>query len=362
MTTDAVTLNRRQYLDLEKIAVGAFAPLTGFMTEEEFGSVVSRMRLPNGQLFPLPIVLDLRREQAEGVRPGHKVALMFEGAEVGELVPVDVYTCEKPAVTRQIFGTDDVRHPGVAHFFSRGERFVGGPARLHRQVRFEFSDYELTPTETRAHFAARGWRTVVGFQTRNVPHRAHEYLHRLALEQADGLFIQPLVGRKKRGDYRPEAILTGYRALIGRFLPADRVLLGVLSTTMWYAGPREAVFHALIRRNYGCTHFIIGRDHAGVGNYYGTYEAHELARRVEAELGLRILYFAGPFYCALCGGIATERTCPHEKTAPQAITQISGSAVREMLSNGGRLRPEMMRPEVLDAVRHRPLFIEEDAE
>jgi sulfate adenylyltransferase len=357
-----LVLNQRQYLELEKLALGALAPLTGFMNEHEFAAVVTDLHLPGGALFPLPVVLDLSEEASRGVRVGQTVTLTFEGAEVGTITIESLFSCDKDAVAKHVFGTVDRAHPGVAHFLRMGHVFAGGPVRLTRRAAFAFSSYELTPAETRARFAEAGWQTVVGFQTRNVPHRAHEYLLRLALEQADGLFVQPLVGARKRGDYTPEAILTGYRALIDGFLPRERVLFGVLSTSMRYAGPREALFHAIIRRNYGCTHFIVGRDHAGVGSYYGKYEAHEMTRRYEAELGIRILRFAGPFYCARCDGIVTERHCPHGEGATDATLQISGTNVRASLVQGNGTAPHVMRPDVLASLRGMPIFIEEDSE
>jgi sulfate adenylyltransferase len=356
-----LALNQRQYLELEKLALGAFSPLTGFMNEREFASVVNDLHLPDGALFPLPVMLDLSEEQRRSVGEGETVTLSFEGVDVGSIAIESLFTCDKEDVAQRVFGTAEGAHPGVAHFFRMGAVFAGGPVRLTRRVTFGFSAWELTPDETRAHFTRAGWRTVVGFQTRNVPHRAHEYLLRLALEQADGLFIQPLVGARKRGDYTPEAVLTGYRALIDEFLPRERVLFGVLSTAMRYAGPREALFHAIVRRNYGCTHFIVGRDHAGVGNYYGKYEAQEMTRRFEAELGIQILPFAGLFYCARCGGIVTERHCPHGETATDATQQISGTNVRASLVDGNGTAPHM-RPEVLASLRSVPVFIEEDAE
>jgi sulfate adenylyltransferase len=242
-----------------------------------------------------------------------------------------------------------------------GEYFIGGRVSLDHRVTMEFSKFDLTPKETRAHFAKKGWESVVGFQTRNVPHRAHEYLLRLALEQADGLFVQPLVGLKKRGDFTPAAILASYTALIDNFLPQKRVLLGILSTTMRYAGPREALLHAIVRRNYGCTHFIVGRDHAGVGNYYGKYEAQELARRYEDELGIQIMYFAGPYYCSMCDGIVTERTCPHEVTMPEATKQISGTDMRSILADNGAIANSIMRAAVVESVRDVAIFINEDS-
>jgi len=350
---------RRQYLELEKLAVGAFAPLTGFMREDEFNGVVDSMRLPSGALFPLPVVLDLTPAQAASVRAGRRLTLVYEGTEVGAVDVESVYTCDKPKVAASVFGTSDPRHPGVAHFFAMGEVMVGGPVLLTRRLPFAFSAFDLTPAETRAYFAEKGWRSIVGFQTRNVPHRAHEYLLRLALEVADGLFVQPLVGLKKRGDFTPEAVVTAYGRLIEDFLPSERVLFGVLSTTMRYAGPKEAVFHAIVRRNHGCTHFVVGRDHAGVGSYYGLYEAHDLTRRVTDELGIEVLRLAGPFYCAVCGGIATERTCGHRDRVPPVRREISGTWVRSVLQDGGECAPELMRPEIVDSVRHLPLFIEE---
>jgi len=218
----------------------------------------------------------------------------------------------------------------------------------------------LSPAETRALFERKGWKTVAGFQTRNIPHRAHEYLQRVALELVDGLFIQPLVGRKKRGDFAPEAILTAYRSLIEGFYPADQVHLDILTTAMRYAGPREAVFHAIIRRNYGCTHFIVGRDHAGVGDFYGKYDAHQLTQRFDGELGIEILRLKGPFHCAICDTIATENSCPHETTSPGAVTHISGTDMRAMLSGGRDPEPHLMRWQLIETLRGQPLFIEED--
>lgn len=362
MSTVQIHINRRQYLELQNVATGVFAPLCGFMEESEFNSVVRTMRLPAGDPFPLPVVFDVTSDTARRLHGGDLLTLVFEGTEVGEIAVDSWFTCDKGSAVEKVYGTSDARHPGVAHFIEMGDQFVSGPARLFQRLPFEFSDYDLTPAESRAYFARQGWETVVGFQTRNVPHRAHEYLLRLALEQADGLFVQPLVGRKKRGDYTPQAILGGYRALIDHFLPSQRVLLGVLTTAMRYAGPREALFHAIIRRNFGCTHFVVGRDHAGVGDYYRKYEAHDLTREFDGELGIEILRFFGPFFCTVCDGIVTERTCPHAENMPGATKQISGTQMRALLQDGGRCPPELMRPEIVDAVRGVPIFIDEDGE
>lgn len=355
-----VEIRRRQHLELHKITIGALAPLDRLMGEADFLSVVERMRLASGAVFPLPVVLDVDEATAESVIPGQNLQLFRDGQVVGEVAVEDVYTCDKRAVAVDVFGTDDPAHPGVASFYHGGSHFIGGPVSLTRRPMHEVPDYELTPVETRGIFAERGWKTIAGFQTRNVPHRAHEYLQRIALELTDGLFIQPLVGWKKRGDYLPSVILAGYEALIRTCYPAERVLLGVLSMSMRYAGPREAVLHALVRRNYGCTHFIVGRDHAGVGGYYGTYDAHALTRRFEGELGIEILRLHGPFYCRRCGTIATERTCRHVHQEPGEVHEISGTDLRRQLSGEARPAPEIMRPEVAASLAGCPLFIEED--
>ena len=355
-----IQLNRDQFLELQKIGVGALAPLAGFMGEADFHSVVADLRLANGTVFPLPIYLDVSAADAAAARGQSCVTLRYCGEEVGEIEPESIFRCDWKSCAQRVFGVSAPEHPGAQRMMASGEWLIGGTIKLYESGRqFLFAE-ELSPADTKAEFAARGWKSIAGFQTRNVPHRAHEFLQRIALELCDGLFIQPLVGRKKAGDYQPDAILTGYRALIEGFLPKERVLLGVLSTAMRYAGPREAMFHAVVRRNYGCTHFVIGRDHAGVGSYYGKYDAHKLASRYEEELGIKILYLHGPFHCSVCDGIVTERTCPHVKTRPEAVTEISGTVMRQILSASSRPRPELMRPEIVDAIAKMQIFIEKD--
>jgi sulfate adenylyltransferase len=355
----AYRLDRRQYLELEKLHTGAFAPLDQFMGEAAFHSVVDDMRLPGGHVFPLPVVFDVTAADAGQFEDAGEVDLFYCDTHVGTLWPDGLYACDRPTVAAKVYGTDDAAHPGVDQFYRMGDRFVSGRTVLHRRVDDGFARYEMTPAETRAKFARRGWKTVVGFQTRNVPHRAHEYLLRIGLELGDGLLVQPLIGQKKPGDYTPEAVMAGYEALIGPFLPSDYVVLATLSTSMRYAGPREAVFHAIIRRNYGCSHFIVGRDHAGVGGYYDKYAAHDLTRRFENELGIEILYLHGPYYCARCGGIVTEKTCSHAAAEPQVTTAISGTMVRDILGGGTEPEPHIMRPEVVAALTGRNLFIGE---
>ncbi|MEO8172459.1 MAG: sulfate adenylyltransferase [Sediminibacterium sp.] len=351
-------LRTDQYLELEKIGLNAFLPLDHFMTEIEFHSVSEKMRLPSGAPFPIPVVLDVNKTFAELAMNAQCIELMYEGEKVGELIPESVYTCNKPEIAKQVYGTDEKEHPGVARFYNSGDWFIGGKTTLLQTVEGALSAYELTPAQTKQRFAELGWKTIVGFQTRNVPHRAHEYLQRTALEHVDGLFVQPLVGQKKNGDYTPEAVIKGYQALVTGFYRADRVILGILSTSMRYAGPREAVFHALIRRNYGCTHFIVGRDHAGVGNYYEKYAGHKLLRVFEAELGIKIMYLHGPFYCEKCDGIATEHTCPHISSEPEVTNQISGTMMRKILSGGSKPDQKFFRPEILEALKGCELFID----
>ncbi|MBT6441906.1 MAG: sulfate adenylyltransferase [Alphaproteobacteria bacterium] len=350
-----LALNLLQYLELEKIGLGAFSPLDGFMDEAQFTAVVETMRLPSGAVFTLPVLLDVDTEVAAQLKTSSEVDLTYDGELVGRLFPRDFFGCDRAPVARAIFGTDDMGHPGVAHFFSLQPVFVGGRVELIKRAEVGIWHDKLTPEDARTRFAELGWKRIVGFQTRNVPHRAHEYLQRIALEWSDGLFIQPLIGQRRNGDFTPEAVLKGYGALVGDFLPADRVVLGTLSTFMRFAGPREAVFHAIIRRNYGCTHFIVGRDHAGVGNWYGKYDAHALAHQFEGDLGIEVLRLSGPYYCETCDGVATEKTCAHYGT--DVAKEINGSDMRRILVDGEAPDPRLMRPEVVAALRGVPLFV-----
>ena len=356
-----LVLDRDQYVDLEKISIGALRPLAGFMDEEAFNGVVETMRLPDGQFFPFPIVLGVTSAQARAFRGSPSVALVYDGEEVGEISPESIYRCDEAAVARKVFGTADAAHPGVSQLFCGGEMFVGGPVRLRKRMRFSFSDQEPDPDETRAMFVKRGWQRIVGFATRNVPHRAHEYLQRVALEHVDGLFVQPTIGSPKPGNFTAEAIAAGYSVLIDQFFGPDRVILGFVSTVVRYGGPREALLQAIIRRNYGCTHFIIGRDHSGVDGFYGKYAAHELSRRVESELGIEIMRLHGPYYCSKCADIVTEQTCMHyaEEESAAFVQHISASDLRAMYADGREPPPHLIRTEVAQALRNVPVVIED---
>jgi sulfate adenylyltransferase len=358
MKSVTLELRKDQYLELEKLGIGAFHPIKNFMTETEFFSVVKNMRLPSQEVFPLPIILDVNKDFAQKVINQEKINLKYLGKNVGEIIPESIFTCDKIDVAQEIYGTSDNDHPGVKRFYEMGDWFIGGKTTLLLTLDTDISKYELSPDETKKIFTSLGWEKIVGFQTRNVPHKAHEYLQRVALEHVDGLFLQPLVGQKKKGDYTANAIMEGYKKLISSFYPKKRVVMGILSTSMRYAGPREAVFHALVRRNYGCTHFIVGRDHAGVGKYYKKYEAHDLLKVYEKDLGINIMYLHGPYYCTICEGIVTEHTCPHYTTSSKDIIEISGTSIRKMLSGGLVPDSRFIRPEILGALKNIKLFIE----
>lgn len=346
-----IDINQDQFLEVEKLCLGVFAPLKTFMNKKDFNTCIDNMRLANGQLFPIPIIFDLNKESAKQFESASNVELHYNFEHVADIRPAEIYTVNKKYACQKIFGTLDLRHPGVSYFLSLNEFFVTGDLTLHKRPQFSFSKYEFTPIETKEEIRQRGWQKTVGFQTRNIPHRAHEYLQKVALEHVDGILIQPLVGFKKSGDFTPQAVIAGYEELIKNYYPDDKVFFTVLSTVMRYAGPREAVFHAIIRKNYGCSDFIIGRDHAGVGDFYDKYAAHKLACEVESELGIRIMNLSGPYYCGVCDGIVTEKTCPHKIISPADCYDISGTDIRNSLINGVDINTKFMRESVVKIIR-----------
>lgn len=342
-----LTVGEDSSCDILNIAEGAFHPLKGFMTAADYRSVVKDMRLRSGDPWTIPITLEVPEERRTEISRASRIILCNAAfVPLAVLEVEDIFRTRGEPDVSAVYGTADLRHPGVSKELARSRWRVGGPLRAFRSAAETSLPARISVNEARREIARRGWKTIVGFQTRNAPHRAHEHLQRTALETHDGLFIHPLIGWKKPDDFTPDAVVRGYQTLIGQFYPRDRVLFGALRTAMRYAGPREAVFHAIIRRNYGCTHFIIGRDHAGVGGFYGRYAGHELSRKI-GDLGIEILRMAGPYFCRRCGQIATERTCGH---GDSHALSISGTQVRDMISRGNRPPVEYMRPEVADVL------------
>ena len=355
----SIHLRLDQYLEAEKIDNGALHPLTGFMGETEFKSVVSDMRLTNGEVFSLPVTLDVDEKVTTNILRSSEVDLCFEGKTVGSIEIDSIFTYDKQVIAMQLFGTDSAQHPGVARFYRMNDWFVGGLTKIKIPPTHYEKWRELTPAETKSHFRENKWQSIVGFQTRNIPHKAHEYLQRVNLEVSDGLFIQPLIGSRKKGDFSPDAVMLSYQYLIENHYPKSRVLLSPVRIPMRYAGPREAIFHAIIRRNFGCTHFIVGRDHAGVGDFYGKYEAQDLIRTVESELGIAIRYMSGPYYCDICKGIVTERTCFHLDSDPSAINEISGTWLRQVLMNELTVDDHLVRKGVVDSLHGVKIFLDD---
>jgi sulfate adenylyltransferase len=340
----SLVLTAAEAADLRALASGAYSPLTGFLGAKEHQSVSESMRLPDGTLWPIPVCLGL--PDRVRVPTGRLVLREEAGGLLGTLEVAEVFERDRAAEAELVYGTSDPAHPGVARVLGSPARAVAGPIQaVVAPLEGPVGSRALTPAQTRAAFAERGWSTVVGFQTRNPVHRAHEYLMKCALETVDGLLLHPLVGPTKEGDVPAEVRMGAYQAVLGYF-PASRVLLAALVAPMRYAGPREAVLHALVRKNYGCTHFIVGRDHAGVGSYYGTFAAQELIASLAAEdLGITPLRFDNAFYCRRCLAMATAKTCPHPDRDHVAL---SGTQVRSMLAAGQLPPPEFSRAEVAE--------------
>ncbi|HEY0755834.1 MAG TPA: sulfate adenylyltransferase [Ktedonobacteraceae bacterium] len=344
-----LVVGSRQLADLEMLAHGAYSPLSGFMGQADYLSVVNTMHLSNGLPWSIPITLAVQAEQAAQLKEGAEVALVnAQGLLQAVLTVEEIYTYDKRLEASQVYRTEDEQHPGVSVLYQQGEVLLGGPVRVVSLQEQSFARYRYTPTQSRALFAERGWKRIVAFQTRNPVHRAHEYIQKCALETVDGLYLHPLVGDTK-GDDIPAAVrMRCYEVLLENYYPAERVALGVLPASMRYAGPREAIFHALMRKNYGCSHFIVGRDHAGVGNYYGTYDAHYIFAEFDpAKLGITPMFFDHTFFCRSCDSMASSKTCPHDSTQHIAL---SGTKVRQMLQAGQKPPREFSRPEVADVL------------
>lgn len=338
-------INEETLQDLINIKTGLFYPLTGFMGKEEVESVIKNCTLPDGEVFPIPITLEVKEEIFNSISDGNILMLVYQGVIVAELTVTSRFLMTDSMI-EMVFQTAEENHPGVRKEKERGQWRIGGNLKLvHKKLLLG----ALKPEDVREIFRKKGWKTVVGFQTRNPIHRAHEHIQRIGLELCDGLFINPLTGWKKKGDFSREAIIAAYAAMMQEFYPNNRIYFAELKTQMRYAGPREAVFHAIIRRNLGCTHFIIGRDHAGVGGYYGAYDAHIFARKImeRYDLGIELLLTREPYYCKKCGQIVTDKTCAHFNTHRR---EISGTLIRHYISDGMIPDATIMRREVFEAI------------
>ena len=350
-TLTTITLSRRSQSDLEMIATGACSPLTGFMSQQDYSSVVEEMRLANGSVWSIPITLPISAEQVSNLKGVEEATLSTESdGVIGKIQISDIYKPDKGREAEKVYLTTDDKHPGVAALLSGGKYYVAGDIEVYQLPEHKnFGEYRMSPRQLRAVIEEKGWKSVVAFQTRNPIHRAHEYITKCALEMVDGLIIHPIVGETKSDDIPADVRMACYEAIIEHYYPHRHTILSVYPASMRYAGPREAIFHALTRKNYGCTHFIVGRDHAGVGSYYGTYDAQKIFENFNREeLGIEPMFFEHAFYCKRTNSMATTKTSravDHEKVF------LSGTKVREMLIAGVDLPEEFTRPEVSDILK-----------
>ncbi len=344
-----VVVSERELADLEMLAVGALSPLTGFQGERDYHSVLETMHLADGLAWAIPVVLSVTEDVAHRIGGAASIALVpaEDAAPIAVLRVTETFKRDKQKEAVSVYRTDDAEHPGVKAVYDAGDLCVAGTLEvIELPAHDDFGQYRLTPAQTREEFRRREWRTIVGFQTRNPIHRAHEYIQKCALEIVDGLLVHPLVGATKGDDVPADVRMQCYEALFAGYYPKDRAMVSVFPAAMRYAGPREAIWHAIARKNYGCTHFIVGRDHAGVGTYYGTYDAQQIFEEfAPGELGIQTLNFEHSFWCNACEGMASPKTCPHPE---ETRVSLSGTKVRDMLRAGERPPIEFSRPEVAD--------------
>ena len=337
--------------EIENISFGVFSPLKGFMNEEDFTSVVKKGRLANDLPWTIPIILDANEELAKKVKDSSQVALRNNGQIFGVMQVEDLYKFDKTESAKSVFQTDDPSHPGFNKFVTMQDILIAGEVKIVNTPNNKFLErFRLTPAESRKEIEDQGWKSTVAFQTRNVPHVAHEMLQKAALNIYDGLFINPLIGKKKVGDFKDDVILNSYTVLIDNYYPKSRIIFSTLHTEMKYAGPREAIHHAIMRQNFGCSHIIIGRDHAGVGNYYSPFAAHDIFKDYP-ELEIEPIFFPAFYFCKKCQSYVNERTCPHDLDYRE---ELSGTKMRKMFSSGELPPSHLMRPEISKVILSYP--------
>lgn len=333
--------------DAENIATGVFSPLAGYVGQEDFLYVLKEGRLSNGVPWTIPIVLDTEKQIAKQMSDLGDVILCTDGQKFGILHIREIYEYNKQDMANAVYGTTDTNHPGVSRLFKMKEFLVGGEVEVFQMKEYdEIQKFRMHPSDTRSEITKRGWKSVVGFQTRNVPHVAHEMLQKAALNIFDGLFLNPLIGKKKIGDFTDDLIISAYESLIDNYFPKNRVLFSTIHTSMRYAGPREAIHHAIMRKNFGCTHFIVGRDHAGVGDYYPPFAAQEIFQKYP-DLGITPVIFPSFYFCRKCMSFANEKTCPH---GIESKEELSGTMMRKMVNSGKIPEKHLMRPEIAELI------------
>lgn len=351
-----IKIDTNSYLELQQICNGTFHPLDSFMNKHCLESVIENMTLLDNQIFSLPILLPISKHVYEKIKLSSEVKLIYRRRYVAKILIQDIYRFDLKKAFNKLFGTKSEKHPGVEMMHKMGNLFLTGKVVKIKNIS-NHSNIINDPAQVKNIIKKLKLNSVAGFQTRNIPHKAHEFIHRLALEQVEGLLIQPIIGKKKIGDFKSETVIKTYKHLIKNYYPKNRVILSGLATSMRYAGPREAVFHALIRRNFGCTHFIVGRDHAGVGNFYKEYEAQKLCLKLQKKIGIKILAFKGPYYCNKCEGIVTENTCPHKSQKKSCTIEISGTKIRAMLKGEKKVNTKFIRKDIASLVDKKKAFI-----
>ena len=342
------------YCKAYNLQLGVYSPLSRFVGSSDFISISKDFKLKDGTFYPLPIYLPLRDQNLSEHIMEEKIDLIFENNLVGSIEVSEVYKPDKEKICINIFGTKDINHPGVKYFLNEPKYFISGKSTIFKAPSFINKKYFMSPDQVKSEKLKRGFKSLAGFQTRNIPHRAHEHLQRTSLEICDGILIHPLVGWKKSGDFSEESIVRAYKVLIDNFYPKDNVIFSLFYSPMFYAGPREALFHALVRKNFGCTHFIVGRDHAGVGDFYKLYEAHEIVSKFASSIDIKFLLLRGPYYCNKCGFVVTDKHCGHNNS--DSIFKISGTVVRESIIKGKEMPDWLVRKQISNVLSKRDLI------